>query len=72
MEVNDLQRFFEENRAPSFLPSLGGAGVWVWGLPLGLGGLLVWLPLVLRRRLGLWARFQLWWLEGPGVALPPA
>ena len=37
---------------PVFLPSLGGAGVWVWGLPLALGGLLVWLPLVLLRRLG--------------------
>ena len=44
------------------LPSLGGAGVWVLGSPLGLEGLLVWLPLVLRRRLRLWDRFQLWWL----------
>ena len=42
-------------------------------MPLGLGGLLVWLPLVLRRLLGLWARFQLWWLVvvGPGLGWPP-
>ena len=64
------------------MPSLGGAGVlncpspragvWVLGLPLGLGGLLVWLLLVLRRRLGLWALFQLWWLVvvGPGRGGP--
>ena len=43
-------------------PFLGGAGVWVLGLPLGLGGLPVWLLLVLLRCLGLWARSQLWWL----------
>ena len=51
---------------------LGGAGVWVRGLPLGLGGLLVWLLLGLRRRLVLWARFQLWWLVvvGPGRGWP--
>ena len=37
-----------------------------------LGGLLVWLPLVLWRRLGLLDRFQLWWLVvvGPGRGWP--
>ena len=50
-----------------FLPSLGGAGVWVRGLQLELGVLLVWLFLVLRLRLGLWARFQLWWLAVVGL-----
>ena len=42
-------------------------------MPLGLGGLPVWLLLVLRRRLGLWARFQLWWLVvvGPGPRVAP-
>ena len=56
-----------------FLPSLGGAGVWVRGLPLGLWGLLVWLLLVLLWRLGLWALLQLWWLVvvGPGLGWPP-
>ena len=64
--------FFRRTALPAFLPSLGGAGVWVRGLPLGLGGLLVWLLLVLRRRLGLWGRFRLWWLVvvGPGRGWP--
>ena len=69
-----LRRFFEENRAPC-VPALPRWcwGLWVMGLPLGLGGLLVWLPLVLGWRLGLWARFQLWWLlvVGPGRGWPP-
>ena len=64
--------FLRRTALPAFLPSLGSAGVWVLGLPLGLGGLLVWLLLVLPLHLELRAQFQLWWLPGPGVALPPA
>ena len=44
---------------PAFLTFLGGAEVWVLGLPRGLEGLLVWLLLVLRWRLWLWAWSQL-------------
>ena len=35
--------FSRRTALPAILPSLGGAGVWVLGLPLGLGGRLVWL-----------------------------
>ena len=60
--------FLRRTTLPVFLPSLSGAGIWVLRLPLGLGGLLVWLLLVLQLRLGLWALFQLWCLVvvGPG------
>ena len=57
--ISGFGGFLRRTALPEFLPSLDGAGVWVLGLPLGLGGLPVWLLLVLRRRLGLWARFQL-------------
>ena len=42
-------------------------------MPLGLGGLPVWLLLVLLRRLGLWVLVQLWWLVvvDPGRGCPP-
>ena len=65
--------FSRRTTLPAFLPSLGGAGVWVLGMPLGVGGLPVWLLLVLLRRLGLWVRVQLWWLVvvGPGRGCPP-
>ena len=65
--------FSRRTALSAFLPFLGGAGVWVLGLPLGLGGLPVWLLLVLRRRLGLWALFQFRWLVvvGPGRGRPP-
>ena len=58
---------------PAFPPSLGGAVVWVLGVPLGLGGLPALLLLVLLLCLWLWVWSQLWWLVvvGLGRGCPP-